>query len=213
MRSRQRAAAVLGRAWRSATATRGRQVATGVLVGLLLAPIGIAAVGGFATADEIEPEGLAAGQMMDLGQVEVRVEHFFVSDRVYTSGLPEGASAWFGLVAEVVNPRPEEVVMHRDLFRVPAANPLQDEPSTTLIASDAGILVMLEPDLPQRVVTLWPLTDPAPLGDEITVEAYPVAATDSLFFPGDILWSTQPLQAVVTVPLGEVPADLLEEEQ
>ncbi|SEE89611.1 hypothetical protein [Ruania alba] len=212
MRSRQPVAVTAGRALGHGLATRRRQVVAGLVLGLLLSPIGIAAVGGFETADAIQPEQVAAGETMNLGQVEVTVQSYFVSDRVYTGGLPDGASAWFGLVVDVVNPRDEEVVLHRDLFRVPVASPLQPEPTTTRIVGDGGFLVVLEPDLPQRVAVLWALADPGQFGGEATVEAYPVLAGDSFFSPGDIRWDTQPLQSIITVPAGEVPPALLEDQ-
>lgn len=212
MSPRPSSPAIVQRVWVWVRGARRRQVMTGLLVGVLLAPLAVAAAGGFATADEVQAERFAAGQSLDLGQVEVQVQSTFVSDAVETHALPEEAAAWLGLVVQVVNRGDEEVILSRHLFRVPGLEPLQEEPRTTVVVSDGSFLVTLAPDVPQEVALLWPLAD-APDVETVQVELYPVLAQESMLDPGSILWLADPLLGVVEVPATDVPPTLLDEEE
>ncbi|UFU03702.1 hypothetical protein LQF12_03590 [Ruania suaedae] len=205
------ARARLSHAWARATATRWRQVGVGLALGVVLAPVGVATVGGFATADEVQVERYDVGERVELGQVDAVVVSSFVSDEVYSSGLPEGASAWAGLVVEVVNPGRDEVILSRELFRVPGVGATQEQPWMTMVVSDASVLVGLPPDVAVEVALLWPVEE-AGAGGSLEVELYPVLASASFLDPGSTLWQPEALLGVVSVPIDAPPPTLVEEE-
>ncbi len=211
MSSRRSVRTALRRAWVWIGAGRWRQIGAGVVAGVLLAPVAIAAVGGFATADDVQAQRYAVGQRLDLGQVEVEVRSTFLSAEVQTHALPEEASAWLGVVVEVVNRGDEEVILSRDLLRVPGLDPLQEHPRTTVVVSDESFLVTLSPDVPHEVAMLWPLAG-SPAAQSVEVELYPVLAQESMLDPGSILWQVEPLLGVVEVPVTDVPPTLVDEE-
>lgn len=186
-----------------------------ILVALvLLAPVVVAAFGGFRDADP-PPRVVEPGAVTDTGAYLVVPRYYFVSDRVDAS-LGDG-ERWVGAVVEITNQgtEPIRVVASDDTFELPDSVPNDsfDNPHEVLRLDTGRYLGEAQPGLTYEVALLWRTTglqDPPP---ELTLTMNETAWTRWVLEGGLYTWRGTGDAYEVMLPLGEAPASILEEEE
>lgn len=200
--------AVLRSGLRALVRTWPRRVVLGAVV---LVPVLVAALGGFRTVELPPPPQIAAGEAFDLGPAVVTADSFFVSDQVLTTMLPDGAVGWVGVVVDLRVHIKDEWRLPNDVFALPALE-AGAEVGYAVITQDDSLLVQLEPDLPQRVALLYPVTDTSAVGEELELHVRTLYEQRS-FFEGTMRWYTDEVAARVQVPRSDdVPPALIDED-
>lgn len=135
-----------------------------VVLGLvLILPLVVALLGGFATVPPRQVELVEHGEAIETGVYTIRVDHYFVTDQIHQDNLPEGATAWLGLVLEAVNPNAEQVRFERQGLALPeglvvGAQDRHPEPEYALRLDDGTRDDTFAPAVPVRLAVLWPVT-------------------------------------------------------
>lgn len=187
-----------------------------ILVGLLLlAPLLVAAAGGFQQADP-PPRGVDAGVVTDTGAYLVVPQYYFVSDQVDAYGLDDGEQ-WLGAVVEITNQgtEPISVTFSDETFEVPQellGDDGRPHPGEVLRLDTGSYLGEAQPGLTYEVALLWPtaaLTEPPP---ELTLTMNRTAWTELNLEEGYFLWRSTGQSYDVALSLGEAPSSILAEE-
>lgn len=178
-------------------------------------PVLVAAGGGFATADP-PPSTAEPGEVLDTGAYLTVPHFYFVSDHLDATGLDDG-ERWLGAVVEITNQgtEPISVTFSDDTFELPATVPNDDgvNPYEVLRLDTGSYLGDAQPEITYDVALLWRttgLTEPPP---ELPFIVNQTTWTEWSIEPGYYTWRTTGQSDEVTLPLGEPPASILEEEE
>lgn len=197
-----------GSGLRSLVRTPLRRVLVGVGV---LVPVLVIALGGFRTVELPPHPHLDPGESFELGPAAVRVDSYFVSDRVMTGMLPDGAQGWVGVLVDVTVHIEDEWNPPNEVFAVPALE-AGEAVEYFVIAQDDSLLVHLEPDVPQRLALLYPVSDTSAVPEQLDLHLRTLYHQRSLF-EGTMRWYPDEVAASVALPrTDEVPPALVEED-
>lgn len=181
---------------------------------LLLVPVVVAAAGGFRPADP-PPRGVEPEVVTDTGAYLVVPRYYFVSDQVDAYGLDDG-ERWVGAVVQITNQgtEPISVSFSDETFELPEAVPNDGSvnPHEVLRLDTGGSVGEAQPGLTYEVALLWSTTgmqDPPP---ELTFTMNRTAWTEWSIEAGYSTWRSTGDSYDVILPLGDVPATILEEE-
>lgn len=178
------------------------------------ATLGLA--GGLRTV-EVEETRFAAGEVVDVGPVRVRVLDHLVTDEILVGDLAEaGAGAWLGVRLEVAADDGRTVRTLPGLVEPPddVLLPLSEEDEYTypreVLVSDGSEFPQIQPGLPEQVLLLWPVADAADVPEDLDVTLLASEQYYSLNYRA-MVWATAEPFARVTVPgAGRVPPAVLE---
>lgn len=191
-------------------ATWPRRILTSLV---LLAPVAVAAAGGFASA-EPPPREVAAGVVTDTGSYQVVPRTYFVSEQVDAGSLDEG-QRWVGAVAQITNQgaEPISVTFSDQTFELPADVPNESGKPYEVLRLDTGSrLGSAQPGVTYDVALLWRTTalqDPPP---ELTLTMNRTEWTRWTIEAGFYSWRATGEAYDVALPLSDAPASILEEE-
>lgn len=181
---------------------------------LLLVPVVMAAAGGFAKADP-PPSSVEAGVITDTGAYLVVPRFYFVSDQVDAYGLGDG-ERWVGAVVQITNQgtEPISVTFSDETFELPDSVPNENSryPYEVLRLDTGGSLGEAQPGLTYEVALLWRTTGLADAPPEMTLTMHRTWWTEWSIEEGYFTWRATGDTYDVTLPLGELPDQIREEE-
>lgn len=193
-----------------------------VLIGMLVVvPLVVGLVGGFAPAPVRDLPDLPAGEPIAVGPYDLALETYFVSDQVHTRYLPEGAEAWLGLVLTARGTHTEAVSMNRQVTTFPeglgiitldedVAHPNHSE---VVRIDDGRLAARFAPGLDVQVVSLIAVSDAEAIPDEITVQITDLEPAWSFLLESETWYERERIGQVHLNRTGTVPPALVEEEE
>lgn len=186
-----------------------------VMLGLvLLAPVLVAALGGFRTA-EPPPRTVDPEVVTDTGAYLVIPRYYFVSDRVDAGSLDDG-ERWVGAVVQITNqgPEPISVTFSDETFELPESVPNERSagPYEVLRLDSGEYLGNAQPGLTYEVALLWRTTGLAEPPHELTLTMNRTRWTEWSIDAGYYTWRSTGDSYDVALPLGQAPVEILEEE-
>lgn len=192
-------------------ATWPRRVALALL---LLVPIVVAAVGGFREA-ELPPRTVEPEVVTDTGAYLVVPRFYFVSDQVDAYGLDDG-ERWVGAVVQITNQgtEPISVTFSDETFVLPESVRSRDRasPQEVLRLDTGGSLGEAQPGLTYEVALLWTTTGLEQPPADLTLTMNRTRWTEWSIEAGYYTWNSTGSSYDVALPLGDPPAQILEEE-
>ncbi|WP_420114203.1 hypothetical protein [Pseudactinotalea sp.] len=181
---------------------------------LLLVPVIVGAVGGFGKA-EPPPREVAPDVVTDTGAYLVVPRYYFVSDQVDTYGLADG-ERWVGAVAQITNQgtEPISVTFSDETFVLPDTVPNENSrfPYEVLRLDTGSSLSEAQPGLTYEVALLWRTTGLEDAPPELTLTMNRTWWTEWSIEEGYFTWRATADSYDVTLPLGELPDQIRQEE-
>lgn len=181
---------------------------------LLLVPVVVAAAGGFREA-EPPPRAVEPGVATDTGAYLVVPRLYFVSDQVNAYGLDDG-ERWVGALVQITNQgtEPISVTFSDETFVLPDWVPNESSryPYEVLRLDTGSALSEAQPGVTYEVALLWRTTGLEEPPAELTLTMNRTLWTEWSLEEGYYTWRATPDTYDVTLPLGEVPEQILEEE-
>lgn len=189
-----------------------RRIALAVL---LLVPVLVLALGGFRTADP-PPRDVAAGVPADTGAYLVVPHSYFVSDQVDAYGLEDGQT-WVGVIVDLTNQGPEPIYLtfNDETFRLGDEVAAADDSVYEALRLDLGAGARLgdaQPGLTYPVALLWRAEAMPEPPAEVTLTMVRTVRTQWSIEAGYYTWNATADSSDVTLPLVDVPPQILAEE-
>ncbi len=188
-----------------------------VLGALVVVPLVIGLLGGFAPTPEQELRTFEHGETVDMGPYDLTLHDYFVAEELELHNLPEDSTAWLGVRATIEGNSNERVDYKRTLSLLPqeVADVVVNsaEPPQPAVQSMANRNVSyFYADMPVEVILLFAVDGTEAVDEDITMDLVSGVRLWSMMLESYSWYEGAPLGSVTIPRVDEVPEAFLPRE-